>query len=108
MQRTTRILRMFAKQTTKDYYRILELPASASAEEIKFSYKVLVKKYHPDINTGYEDKFKDVNEAYQVLSDVAAKVEYDRSQGYSGSGGSNTKESGPRKAYEEPADAKDR
>ena len=57
----------------KDYYRILELQTNrVSLSEIKTAYRELAKKYHP------EDRFKDINEAYRVLSDSSAKRKYDR------------------------------
>lgn len=64
-----------------DYYEILEIPRSASADEIKKAYRKLALKYHPDRNQGdkeAEDKFKQVNEAYQVLSDEEKRSMYDR------------------------------
>lgn len=57
----------------KDYYKILNVQASASEEEIKKSYRQLAKKYHPDANDGKEEMFKEVNEAYQVLSEAKTK-----------------------------------
>ena len=66
----------------KDYYKILELNGSNVApEEIKQAYREQAKKYHPDINTSSqfsEERFKDINEAYKVLSDPSAKRKYDR------------------------------
>lgn len=66
----------------KNYYKILELKSDrVTDEEIKNAYRRLAKKYHPDINPGDEvanEKFKDVNEAYQVLGDEASKKKYDR------------------------------
>lgn len=66
----------------KDYYRILELQTNrVTMEEIKNSYRELAKKYHPDVNMenkAAEERFKDINEAYRVLSDGAAKRKYDR------------------------------
>lgn len=66
----------------KNYYKILELKSDRVTEEdIKNAYRKLAKKYHPDINPGNEianEKFKDVNEAYQVLGDEASKKKYDR------------------------------
>lgn len=63
----------------KDYYKILEVDKNASKEEIKKKYKELVKKYHPYSNTetSSEEKFKEINEAYAVLSDDKKRAEYD-------------------------------
>ena len=64
----------------KNYYKILELKGpGASEDEIKSSYRRLAKAYHPDINGGNKEvaeKFKDVNEAYQVLGDKSKKKRY--------------------------------
>ncbi len=62
-----------------DYYTVLEVPASSSAAEIKSSYRTLVKKYHPDINSRPDAtaKMQLLNEAYLILSDVQAKGLYD-------------------------------
>jgi len=65
----------------KDYYSILGVPRNATQEEIKEAYKRLAKKYHPDRNPGdktAEEKFKEINEAYQVLSDPQKRAQYDR------------------------------
>ena len=64
----------------KDYYNILGVPKSASAGEIKKAYRKLALKYHPDHNKGdkaAEAKFKDLSEAYAVLSDTEKKKQYD-------------------------------
>ncbi|BEQ13305.1 DnaJ C-terminal domain-containing protein [Desulfoferula mesophila] len=64
----------------KDYYKVLGVDKSASAEEIKKAYRKLALKYHPDRNKGdkeAEDKFKEINEAYAVLSDPKKKKEFD-------------------------------
>lgn len=64
----------------RDYYEVLGVPKSASAQEIKKAYRSLSKKYHPDINKepGAEDKFKEINEAYEVLSDADKRQKYDQ------------------------------
>jgi curved DNA-binding protein len=63
-----------------DYYKILDLPKTASAEEIKKSYRKLARKYHPDLNPNnkeFEKKFKEINEANEVLSDKEKRIKYD-------------------------------
>jgi len=63
-----------------DYYKALELDKNASQDEIKKAFRKLAVKYHPDRNPGdklAEDKFKEINEAYAVLSDSKKKEEYD-------------------------------
>ncbi|MGW8251193.1 MAG: DnaJ domain-containing protein, partial [Anaerolineales bacterium] len=65
----------------KDYYKVLGVSRNASAEEIKKSYRKLARKYHPDINPedeNAEEKFKEINEAYQVLSDPEKRQKYDQ------------------------------
>jgi len=61
----------------KDYYKILGVPRDASQEEIKRAFHRLAHKYHPD-KGGDEKKFKEINEAYQVLSDPKKRAQYDR------------------------------
>ncbi len=66
---------------SKDYYQVLGLKKDASAEEIKKAYRKLAVKYHPDKNQGNkeaEEKFKEINEAYAVLSDPQKKSQYDQ------------------------------
>ena len=65
----------------KDYYKVLGVPRSASADEIRSAYRKLAMKYHPDRNAGdkqAEEHFKDANEAYQVLSDPQKRARYDQ------------------------------
>jgi len=64
----------------RDYYEVLGVPRNASDEEIKRAFRKLAFQYHPDHNreSGAEDKFKEINEAYQVLSDPEKRSSYDR------------------------------
>ena len=66
----------------KDYYKILSLETNrVSSEQIKNAYRLAAKKYHPDVNVQdrlSEEKIKDVNEAYRVLSNPSTKRKYDR------------------------------
>jgi len=61
---------------SKNYYKILGIDKDASKDEIKKSFRELSKKYHPDVG-GDEDKFKEINEAYSILSDDKKRSEYD-------------------------------
>ncbi len=73
----------------KDYYEILNVDRNASEEEIKKAYRRLALKYHPDRNPGdkyAEEKFKEINEAYEVLSDPEKRARYDRYGTVDGSG----------------------
>jgi len=79
----------------KDYYKILGVERKASADEIRTAYRKLAMKYHPDKNPGdkkAEDSFKEINEAYQVLSDDQKRARYDQL----GSAYSNFRTSGGR------------
>lgn len=66
----------------KDYYKILNIDGPKhTMDEIKIAYRDQAKKYHPDVNVGNrtsEERFKDINEAYRVLSDAIAKKKYDK------------------------------
>ncbi|WKZ41022.1 MAG: J domain-containing protein [Anaerolineales bacterium] len=79
----------------KDYYKILGVERKANTDEIRSAYRKLAMKYHPDKNPGdkkAEEKFKEINEAYQVLSDDQKRAHYDRL----GSAYSNFRTSGGR------------
>jgi molecular chaperone DnaJ len=65
----------------KDYYSILGISRSASDKDIKAAYRKLARKYHPDVNPGNkaaEEKFKEINQAYEVLSDTDKRKKYDQ------------------------------
>lgn len=69
------------RQNFRDYYKILEISDQAAPEEIKRAFRRLARRYHPDMNPGdkvAEDKFKDINEAYEILSDEGRRSQYDR------------------------------
>ena len=82
----------------RDYYETLDLKKEASKQEIKRAFRKMAMKYHPDKNPGdkeAEERFKEVNEAYGVLSDPEKKANYDRfghagvdpNAGFGGAGG---------------------
>ena len=73
----------------KDYYKTLGVPKTAKAAEIKKAYRELARKYHPDANKGdakAEDRFKEITEAYNVLSDEKQRKEYDEARSMFGGG----------------------
>ena len=81
---------------TADFYTTLGVPKSASQDEIKRAYRKLAHQHHPDKQGGDDKKFKEINEAYQVLSDPNKRSQYDQfgsvppggfgSQGFGGQG----------------------
>jgi len=74
----------------KDYYKVLGVPKDATAAEIKKTYRKLAREFHPDANKGdakAEERFKDISEAYDVLSDEKRRKEYDEARSLFGSGG---------------------
>ena len=65
----------------KDYYQILGISRNASPQDVRKAYRKLAMQYHPDRNPGdkqAEERFKEINEAYQVLSDSQKRAHYDR------------------------------
>ena len=65
----------------RDYYETLEVPRGATEEEIRKAYRKLARKHHPDVNRSdksAEEKFKEINEAYEVLSDPEKRKRYDQ------------------------------
>jgi molecular chaperone DnaJ len=67
-------------QTRRDYYEVLAIERGANVDEIKRAYRRLARQYHPDVNgeDGAEERFKEINEAYEVLSDDDKRAAYDR------------------------------
>ena len=81
---------------TKDYYKILEVPEFSSQEDIKIAYRKLARKWHPDIAGNTADvisQFKEINEAYEILSNSNKKEAYDRAKRFSNYASSGTKNS---------------
>jgi curved DNA-binding protein CbpA len=69
---------------SKDYYQILEVTKDTGDSDIKKAYYRLAKSYHPDSNPGKEAKFKEINEAYSVLSDAKLKKQYNSARSFQG------------------------
>ncbi|MFH7028917.1 MAG: molecular chaperone DnaJ [Heteroscytonema crispum UTEX LB 1556] len=82
----------------RDYYEILGVSRDADKEEIKQAYRRLARKYHPDVNkeSGAEERFKEINRAYEVLSEPETRERYNRfgEQGVSGAGASGFQDVG--------------
>jgi molecular chaperone DnaJ len=85
----------------RDYYQVLEINRSASADDVRRAYRRLARKYHPDINPAEEaeERFKEINEAYEVLSDDNRRMSYDRfghaASGFPGGFGGNAGSADP-------------
>ncbi len=93
----------------KDYYELLGISRAASADEIKNAFRSLAKKYHPDVNPnnkGAEEKFKEINEAYGVLSDPKTKSEYDQF-GHAGVGAGGFRPPGAENVTDDEGDIND-
>ncbi|MEX1087372.1 MAG: DnaJ domain-containing protein, partial [Candidatus Paceibacterota bacterium] len=79
----------------KNYYQILGVEKKASKDEIKKAFRKLAQKYHPDKKGGDEKKFKEINEAYNILADDKKRAEYDSyGRVFSGSGGGGASQGG--------------
>src|SRR5690349_9615554 len=90
--------------TTKDYYKVIGVPASATQEEIKKTYRKLAAKHHPDKNPNdpkAAERFKEISEAYQVLGDADKRKQYDQMRqlgAFGGFGGGGPRPGGGRPA----------
>lgn len=74
--------KIFVRRLTMNPYKVLGVDCSADKDEIRKAYRKLARKYHPDSNQGNreaEEKFKEVNDAYTILSDERKRADYDRS-----------------------------
>jgi molecular chaperone DnaJ len=80
--------KIYITMSKRDYYEVLGVAKQASADEIKKAFRKLAVKYHPDKEGGDETKFKEINEAYEVLKDSSKRQRYDQF-GHAGVGGSS-------------------
>src|SRR3990167_350794 len=71
----------------RDYYEVLGVAKSATQDEIKKAFRKKAHEYHPDKGGGDEEKFKEINEAYQALSDAQKRAQYDQFGSSDGAGG---------------------
>jgi len=93
----------------RDYYEVLGINKNAGVDEIKSAYRKLALKYHPDKNPGdksSEEKFKEINEAYEMISDAGKRVQYDRF-GHAGVGTASPPPGGGGQGYGDAADFSD-
>ena len=86
---------MAQRRGKRDYYQVLGVPRDADDAELKRAFRDLARKFHPDVNPSQhaEDRFKEANEAYAVLSDPKARSRYDR-YGFAGMGGAAAADQG--------------
>lgn len=77
MYRARSIRNISIMNISKDHYKTLEIPLSATHKEIRHAYLTLAKKFHPDSPTGKENIFKEIGEAYEILGNKRTRVEYD-------------------------------
>ena len=73
-----RIFSFTSYDNSKNWYKILNLDKNATPEDIKKSYYTLAKKYHPDVNKGSDSQFKEINHAYEILSNEESRRKYDQ------------------------------
>lgn len=94
LEYSSRALFSQAFDTNKDYYKILGVAQGATDKQIKAAYFELAKKYHPDVNKGNADRFKEISDAYSVIGDDKKRKDYDAarkfSSGATGFGGNRT------------------
>lgn len=99
-------------QNLRNYYGILGVTNKASSDEVKRAYRSLARQYHPDRNPGNkvaEEKFKDINEAYEVLSDAVKRSQYDQfSQAWSKKGGDKNSRYNPFDPFSRNNDPRER
>src|SRR5262249_25949856 len=91
----------------KDYYQVLGLRRGATDDHIRQAYRTLARKYHPDFNLGdrrCEDRFKEINEAYEVLGDAEKRRQYDQiGPGWNGGKASAKKPAPPTSRVSHPS-----
>ncbi|CAD8204099.1 unnamed protein product [Paramecium pentaurelia] len=94
MLRSYRLYNAFSRfsgltKFTKDYYQILKIPKTANQADIRIAYLKQASRYHPDSQTKDEMKYSEVREAFQVLSDISLKMEFDKQQSQNSNGQQN-------------------